>query len=391
MSAPAGEKTEKATPKRRKESRKEGQVARTQELGGWASMLAVGMAAPMLISHEIGALRELMITSFSMGADATPGKALVLLGHAGKHVFISLLVLGSAIMLIGVASAVAQGGFYLATKQVKPSLKKLNPLQGFKRVFGPHALWEGAKMLVKSSFVALLVYGAIRGVMPMIGGLVPMQSVVDNASAEALTLIRNIGLAGLGMAGVDYVMQRRRVGKQTRMTKDEVKQEHKQAEGDPLVKSAIRSRQLAAARNRMMADIGQADVVLVNPTHVAIALRYEPEKGAPRVVARGAGAIAAKIRARAEEESVPMVRDVPLARALYTSTKVGQEIPAELFAAVAQVLAFVISRRTRGQRGGQHRSPRAETELPAVLPAGRRRRPAKTARVNLSAGVHASR
>jgi flagellar biosynthetic protein FlhB len=182
-------------------------------------------------------------------------------------------------------------------------------------------------------------------------------------------------MASLVLGAADYAFQRRRVGKQTRMTKDEVKQEHKQTEGDPLVKSAIRSRQLAMARNRMMADIAQADVVLVNPTHVAVALRYEPEKGAPRVVARGAGAIAAKIRERAGEESVPLVRDVPLARALYTSTKVGQEIPAELFAAVAQVLAFVISRRTRGQRGGSHRSPRGEAELPAVLPAGRRRKP----------------
>jgi len=141
----------------------------------------------------------------------------------------------------------------------------------------------------------------------------------------------------------------------------------------------------------MMADVGQADVVLVNPTHVAVALRYEPEKGAPRVVARGAGAIAAKIRERAGEESVPLVRDVPLARALYTSTKVGQEIPAELFAAVAQVLAFVISRRTRGQVGGQHRSPRAEGELPAVLHAGRRRKAAKPRLVNASAGAHAGR
>jgi flagellar biosynthetic protein FlhB len=227
--------------------------------------------------------------------------------------------------------------------------------------------------------------------MPMIGGMVPMQTVVDAATAQALTLIRNIGLAGLGMAALDYVIQRRRVGKQTRMTKDEVKQEHKQTEGDPLMKSAIRSRQLAAARNRMMADVGLADVVLVNPTHVAVALRYEPEKGAPRVVARGAGAIAAKIRDRADEESVPLVRDVPLARALYSSTKVGQEIPAELFAAVAQVLAFVISRRGRGQVGGQHRSPRGEAELPAVLPAGRRRRTHEPVAANLSAAAPAGR
>ena len=131
---------------------------------------------------------------------------------------------------------------------------------------------------------------------------------------------------------------------------------------------------MAAARNRMMADIPTADVVLVNPTHVAVALRYEPERGAPRVVARGAGVIAAAIRERAGEARVPLVRDVPLARALYSSTVVGQEIPPELYAAVAQVLAFVISRRNRGQRGGEHGTPRLADELPPVPTAGRRRR-----------------
>src|SRR5215217_3863636 len=241
----SGEKTEKPTPKRRKESRKEGQVARTQELGGWASMLAVGLAAPLLLTHELGALRELMVTSFGLGSEATTGKALSLLGAAGKHVFISLVVLGSAIMLIGVASALAQGGFFLATKSVKPKWSKLDPIKGMKRIFGPHALWEGAKMLLKSSFVGLVAYLAIRAMMPLLGGLVPIHTVLDAVAAQALTLIRNIGLIGLGMAGADYAFQRRRVGKQTRMSKDDVKQEHKQTEGDPMVKSAIRSRQLA--------------------------------------------------------------------------------------------------------------------------------------------------
>ena len=172
------------------------------------------------------------------------------------------------------------------------------------------------------------------------------------------------------MAVADYAMQRRRVGKQTRMTKEEVKQEHKNTEGDPLVKSAIRSRQLAAARNRMMADVAEADVVLVNPTHVAVALRYDAEKGAPKVVARGAGEIARKIREKADESEVPMVRDVPLARALYSSCQVGQEIPQELYAAVAQVLAFVISRRDAGP--GRRRAPQpAHRGRPARRTRGR--------------------
>jgi len=368
----SGEKTEKPTERRRKESRKEGQVPRTQELGGWASMLVVGVAAPMLLSHELSALRDLMITCLTLGDAATPAKALGLLGRGGQHILYALVVLGCSVMVVGVGSALAQGGLYFATKSLKPKLSKLDPLKGAKRIFGPQSLWEGAKMLLKSSFVALLVYLAVRSVMPMIGGLVPIPTVLDTVSGQALGLIRNIAFAGLAMAAADYAMQRRRVGKQTRMSKEEVKQEHRQSEGDPMVKSAIRSRQLAASRNRMMADVPTADVVLVNPTHVAVALRYEAERGAPKVVARGAGAIAAKIRELATEERVPLVRDVPLARALYRSTKVGQEIPPELFAAVAQVLAFVISRRTQGQRGGEHHTPRRDAELPSVAPAGRR-------------------
>jgi flagellar biosynthetic protein FlhB len=288
-------------------------------------------------------------------------------------VLLTLVVLGCSVMVVSVAGALAQGGFFLATKSMKPKFSKLDPIKGAKRIFGPQSLWEGAKMLLKSSFVGLVAFFAVKSMMPLIGGLVPIHTVLDLVSSQALGLIRNIAFVGLGMAAADYAMQRRRIGKQTRMSKEEIKQEHKQTEGDPMLKGAIRSRQLAAARNRMMADVPTADVVLVNPTHVAVALRYESERGAPRVVARGAGAIAAKIRAVAADERVPLVRDVPLARALYRSTTVGQEIPPELFAAVAQVLAFVISRRTQGQRGGEHRTPRPDTDLPAVLPAGRRR------------------
>jgi flagellar biosynthetic protein FlhB len=369
----SGEKTEKPTERRRKESRKEGQVPRTQELGGWASLLVVGMAAPTLLSRELSALQDLMVTCLTMGDQATPSRALALVGRGGAHILYALVILGCSVMLVSVGAALAQGGLFFATKSLKPKFSKLDPIKGAKRIFGPQALWEGAKMLLKSAFVGLVIYLGIRSIMPLIGGLVPIRTVLDTVSGHALGLVRNVAFIGLGMAAADYAMQRRRVGKQVRMTKEEVKQEHKQSEGDPMLKSAIRSRQLAAARNRMMADVPTADVVLVNPTHVAVALRYQPERGAPRVVARGAGAIAVRIRAIATDERVPLVRDVPLARALYRSTKVGQEIPPELFAAVAQVLAFVISRRTQGQRGGEHRTPRQDRELPTVLPAGRRR------------------
>ncbi|MBA3782839.1 MAG: EscU/YscU/HrcU family type III secretion system export apparatus switch protein [Nocardioides sp.] len=368
------EKTEKPTERKRKESRKEGQVPRTQELGGWASMLAVGMALPALMGREMTALSELMTTALTATADADISMALRILGQGLWHVLFTLVLLGLGVMIIGVASALAQGGFFLATKQAKPKFSKINPLQGAKRIFGPQSLWEGAKMLIKSALVGVLVYSAIKNLIPLIGGMVPMSVVIDQFFGTALGLIRNIAVAGIVMAAADYAMSRRRIGKQTRMTKQEVKQEHKNTEGDPLIKSAIRSRQLAAARNRMMSDVPMADVVLVNPTHVAIALKYDAERGAPRVVARGAGEVAAKIRAKASESAVPLVRDIPLTRALYTSTRVGQEVPPELFNAVAQVLAFVISRRNHGQTGGEHSSPRMAGKLPDVPRVRPRRR-----------------
>ena len=249
---------------------------------------------------------------------------------------------------------------------MQPKLKKLSLISGSKRIFGTQALWEGSKTLVKAGVVALISYLSVKAVMPLLGGLVPADATLDVATDGLTRLLQTVAVAGLLMGGADYAFQRRKVGKQVKMTKHEVKQEHKQTEGDPLIKSAIRSRQLAVSRNRMMAEVGGADVVLVNPTHVAVALKYDPAVGAPTVIAKGAGAIAARIREKADEAEVPLVRDVPLARALYGSCQVGQEIPVELFAAVAQVLAFVISRRTKGQRGGTHDTPRADETLPAV-------------------------
>jgi flagellar biosynthesis protein FlhB len=369
-----GEKTEKPTAKKNKENRKEGKVPRTQELGAWSALVLFAMGVPKLLGHELTVLRDLMAQCFVVSGSADLAKALDLLGDGLWHFLVATLLLGSAIMLVGVAGAIAQGGFFIASKAVQPKLSKLNPIQGIKRMFSMRTLWEGAKMLAKSAVVGVLAWVAIKSALPLLGGFMPMQVVIDNTGATALSLLRNVAVFGVVMAAADYLVQRRQVGKQTRMTKEEIKQEHKNSEGDPLLKGAIRSRQLATARNRMMADVPTADVVLVNPTHVAVALRYDPEKGAPRVVARGAGVIAATIREKAGEAQVPLVRDVPLARALYSSCQVGHEIPAELFAAVAQVLAFVISRRTSGHRGGEHTTPRPDAPLPEIQKAAVRRR-----------------
>jgi flagellar biosynthetic protein FlhB len=369
-----GEKTEKPTPKRRKEARKEGQVARTPELGAWGGLLLFTLALPTLVRREAAALEKLFTDALVAIQHPSEHEAFAVLREGGRHAFFALVGLGLMMMVIGVVAAVAQGGFFVATKLVKPSAKKLNLIKGFQRIFGPQLAWEGAKTLVKTTAVGLLVWSAVHAMLPVIGAHMRSDDLIALTGQHIIAMVRTVAIAGLVMAVLDHLYQRRKIGKQTKMSKDDIRQEHRQAEGDPLVKSAIRARQLAVARNRMMADVPTADVVLVNPTHVAVALRYDSASGAPLVVARGAGVIAARIREVAAESRVPLVRDVPLARALYTSTQVGQEIPVELFAAVAQVLAFVISRRGRGQRGGEHRSPRKETELVTPPRAGRRRR-----------------
>lgn len=369
------ERTEKPTPKKVKENRKEGKVPRTQELGAWGALLVVALLLSWLVGHGTGELRELMLRALALVEDPDPAKVLAMLREGAVLALLISLALGAGVMLVSVAAGASQGGIHLATKSLKPKWSKLNPIQGAKRIFGPQAWWEGAKLLLKSSVVGLLVWRSVQDLLPLLGGLVPMDVALDLAATTATGLMRDVAAAGLIAAAADYAFQRRKMGKQTRMTKKEVRDEHKMSEGDPLVKSAIRSRQLAAARNRMMADVPQADVVLVNPVHVAVALRYESSRGTPRVVAKGAGAVAARIRAVADESRVPMVEDVPLARALHASCEVGQEIPPELFHAVAQVLAFVLSRKAKGAAAGRHRSPRADPSVPPVDRRGRRTRP----------------
>jgi flagellar biosynthesis protein FlhB len=366
------ERTEKATPKKLKESRREGRVARTPELGAWIAILVVAVCLHWLARHALTSVRTLLARTLVMTEHPDLPSAMRLLHDGSKLTLLLAVALGSLVMFVAVAAAVAQGGLFLATKALKPKWSHLNPIQGAKRLFGPHALWEGAKILMKSSLVAFFVWRAVEALMPMVGGLLPIPVAMGLAADAATGLMRDVAFAALLAAGADYAVQRRRTGKQVRMSKKEVRDEHRQSEGDPLVRSALRSRQLAAARNRMMADVPQADVVLVNPTHVAVALRYEPAKGTPRVVAKGAGVIAARIRELAADSRVAIVEDVPLARALHASCEVGQEIPQELYHAVAQVLAFVLSRRAAGAGAGRFRTPRDPAPLPELPRAGRR-------------------
>ncbi len=383
------EKTEKATPQKLKKSRKEGQVARTPELGAWAAVLVVAVLLHGLATRAIDSVQALLERALALTGRADEEIALTLLGEGFSLFLVISLALGLLVLAVAVAGALAQGGLFFATKSLKPKWSRVNPLEGAKRLFGPHALWEGAKMLVKSALVGVFVWRAVDGLLPLVGGLVPLPVALGAAAEAATGLLRDVAFAGLVAAGADYAVARRRTGKQVRMTKKEVRDEHKQSEGDPMLKGAIRSRQLAAARSRMMAAVPEADVVLVNPTHVAVALRYRPEQGTPQVVAKGAGVVAARIRQVATESRVTLVEDVPLARALHASCEVGQQIPAELYHAVAQVLAFVLGRRAAGAPPGHYRTPRDAAPLPPVPRTARER--SRVAAANSSGAAGAGR
>jgi flagellar biosynthetic protein FlhB len=188
----------------------------------------------------------------------------------------------------------------------------------------------------------------------MTAGGWPVSALLDAAGTGSASLLQAAVVAGLVLAAADLFVVMRRNRKKTRMTKKEVRDENKSSDGDPLIKSQRRSRQLAMSRNRMIASVADADVVLVNPTHFAVALKYEPGKSAPRVVAKGSGVVAERIRDRAKDAGVPLVRDIPLARALHAACALGQEIPVDLYNAVARVLAFVMALRSRGAASGTH-------------------------------------
>ena len=372
---PGGEKTEKPTPQRLKKARKEGQIPRTQELGTWLGVATASVMLPMLVENAFDQVQRLFVQVGAVANNPESAALSALMGQALTAFLTTVLPTAVAMMVVGTIAAAAQGGVTFATKALKPTLKKLNPFPGIKRMFGTQGLWEAAKALIKTGALATVVLLTTDKAQTLVSsaGALSLSAVAEVFTDSAILMFRVVAVTGLVIAVADYVIVRMKTMKQLRMSKYEIQQEHKQSEGDPHMKAHRRSTQMAMSRNRMMAEVAEADVLLVNPTHVAVALKYEAAKGAPRVVAKGAGEVAAKLRERAAEARVPMVQDIPLARALHASCELGQEVPAQLFTAVARVLAFVMHLGARGVTGGFHRpgfEPPDVTDLPK---AGRRR------------------
>jgi flagellar biosynthetic protein FlhB len=377
---PGGEKTEKPTPQRLKKARKEGQIPRTQELGTWAGAAVASVLLPMLVGNAYDETRTLFMQVNDVASNPVSEKVFVLLGQALSAFLSTLMPMALGLMVVGVAASAAQGGVSIATKGMKPTLKKFNPFPGMKRMFGTHGLWEAIKALIKTAALAIVVATTSDQAQQLVSasGALPLSAVTATFASSAVTMFRVVAVTGLVIAIADYVVVRTKTMKQLKMSKYEIQQENKQSEGDPHMKAHRRGVQMSMSRNRMMAEVADADVLLVNPVHVAVALKYEAVKGAPRVVAKGAGEVAAKLRERAAEARVPLVQDIPLARALHASCEIGQEVPPQLFTAVARVLAFVMHLSARGVKGGFHR-PGFEAPDTTDLPRAGRRRVAQPA------------
>ncbi len=346
MSAGAGEKTEAPTPKKREDARKKGTVARSQDVNGAVVLLAgLGVLAatgPMVLDRLTGAMHDGLVLIATPSVVGPEGLS-ALFGALGTVVAICVGPVAFASAFAGFAASVAQVRWKPSVQGVKPDPKRMNPISGAKNLFGKRALFELAKNLAKVAVVGAIVAAAVLPQLDELGALVglPPASLAGELARQVLAISFRAAAAYAVIAAADYAWQRYTTEKELKMTKEEVKQEMKGQNLPPEVRSAMRRRAMMNARARMMADVPQADVVVTNPTHYAVALRYGPDRPAPVVVAKGMDVLAFKIREVAADHGVPVVPDPPLARSLHASAEVGQMIPEELYQAVAHLLAYV--------------------------------------------------
>jgi flagellar biosynthetic protein FlhB len=353
MASEAGEKTEKPTDKKRADARKKGQVARSIDVNGsfvlLAGIAALAATAPATYARLEGSMRH----AFTLiGDPSIVGRAGIgtLFSELAKTVGLAVLPVAATAMITGFLVSVAQVKWKPSAESIKPDPKKLNPISGAKNLFGKRLIFETFKNLLKVAVVAAVVIHALLPKVTEVSALMGMPPAVLLATlvSEILSLALWAGAAYVVIGAIDYGYQFYSTEKQLKMTKEEVKQEFKNMEQSAELKGAIKRRQMGAARARMMADVPDADVIVTNPTHYSVALKYSADKSAPVVVAKGKDIIAFRIREIAAASGVPIVPDPPLARSLHASVEVGHMIPEELFQAVASLLAYVY--RTAGQR-----------------------------------------
>ena len=340
------DKTEKPTEKRRSDAREEGQVAKSPEIAMAISLALLSVAVQVIIPVAGEALREQTAAVL-----ASPVVALDEVGRTVQGLLTAAAGLLGPILAVGVFGALAGGfaqvGFKPAPKAAKPKLSKLSPKQGLSKLKPSESLWELVRTALKLGALVAVTWGPMTGWTDGVGDGLGLVAGLGRLGDTVVSLLLRVALLAAVIAAADYAWKRRSTEKQLRMSKQDVKDEHKNAEGDPRIKSQRRSKMLALSRNRMIQAVAQADVVITNPTHVAVALSYSDGDVAPRVVARGADERAARIRTEARRHGIVVTEEPPLARALYRRCQVGDFVPAALFEAVAVVLAVAYRRRGR--------------------------------------------
>jgi flagellar biosynthetic protein FlhB len=362
----ASDKTEKATPKKLHEARKKGQVARSVDFTSAVTLMASLFALSAFGPSMLHRMEEAMIAV--LGLARSPEIVDVrsigsLFGQVGMHIAVAAAPVIVVCALAGVIVNVAQVGFKPTAHALKPDAKKINPITGAKNLFGPNAIAETLKSIAKVGAVGGIVALAVFPKLEEMGSLMgmPAAELLPHLCQTVLHVGQRAALAYLVIAAADAFYQRWRFAKQMRMDKQEVKDEHKQQELPNEVRLAQRRRAIEMARARMMDAVPTADVIVTNPTHFSVALRYDGDNPAPVVVAKGQDHLALRIRELGRECGVAVVPDPPLARALYASVEVGRMIPEELYEAVAQLLAYVyrVAGATRTKSGD--RAPRARS------------------------------
>ncbi len=347
MAEQDAERTEEPTPKRLEDSRRKGEVAQSRDVASVALLLAAWLVLTLFAARTIGSGVAQQASAAWSGAQIHPSTledyhSLIL--HHGAAAARGFLPFALALMLMGTAVGAAQTGLLFSTEALSFKGSRIDPIQGLKRLMSLEKLFDLAKAPLKVGVLVLAVWLALDAYMPALLALVgaPAVASLEVGRALGLSVVRT-ALIGLGLlAAADLAWARHRHRKRLRMSLREVREELREREGSPQVRGRRRQLQREMSRQRMIADVATADVVITNPTHYAVALRYvRAEMGAPKVVARGRNHLAERIRAAARRHGVPIVENAPLARLLYPATRVGREIPTHLFQAVAEILAYV--------------------------------------------------
>ncbi len=341
----AGEKTEEPTPKKRQDSRKKGVVAKSVEVQGSLGLLAMVSALPAIFGLFGAQLLEAFRSSMQhIPHGLSPSEVSGFTGGFAKPAMMIFLAVAGLAMAVGLLTNFAQVGFMISGEAIQPKFSKLNPLEGFKRLFSRRSVVEGLKTIFKGGLFGWIAYDTIQQNWV---DLIRLSWITPGVAATEVgkmigTVGMRVGIAWLIMAAVDYFFQKKEVTKQLMMSKDELKREMKEQEGSPEIRAARMQRMRKLARGRTKEAIQQADVIITNPTHYAVAIKYDRDSmHAPMVVAKGQDYLALKIREIATESRIPIVPNPPLARALYKQCEIGDFVPREMFAAVAEVLAYV--------------------------------------------------